>query len=93
MDEICLFFSETEMKKIRNYSMSYFSYNSKEGQCPVCHGYGYKTIEVPFMTGIKTKCTLCKGKKFHSPILQILYKGKNISQILDFSMEEALLFF
>ena len=80
MDEICLFFSETEMKKIRNYSMSYFSYNSKEGQCP-------------FMPGIKTKCTLCKGKKFHSPILQILYKGKNISQILDFSMEEALLFF
>ena len=93
MDEIRLLFSETEMAKLRNYSMSYFSYNSKEGQCPVCHGYGYKTIEVPFMPEMKTKCTLCKGKKFHSPILQILYKGKNISQILDFSMEEALLFF
>ena len=93
MDEIRMLFSKTEMAKIRNYSMSHFSYNSKEGQCPACHGYGYKTIEVPFMPEMKTKCSMCKGKKFHSPILQILYKGKNISQILDFSMEEALLFF
>lgn len=93
MDEIRLLFSQTELAQQRKYTLSHFSYNNKEGQCPVCHGYGYKTIEASFMPTMKTKCSLCKGQKYDTHILQILYQGKTISQVLNMSVVEALDFF
>jgi len=93
MDEIRPLFARTKAAMQLGYSQSKFSYNSKEGQCPVCHGYGYKTLEAAFMPSTKIECPLCKGQKFHASTLQILYRGKNIAQVLDMSVSEALDFF
>lgn len=93
MDEIRCLFAKTETAVKNGYKQSRFSYNSKEGQCPACHGYGYQSLNAAFMPSAKVECPLCKGKKFHTDTLQILYCGKDISQILDMSVEEALDFF
>lgn len=93
MDEIRSFFAKTSKAKERNYKESSFSYNTKGGQCPACHGLGYKTLDNTFMSSDKIECPLCKGQKFHSSILNIYHKEKNIAQVLDLSVNEALLYF
>lgn len=93
MDEIRLIFARTQDAVVRGYTQSRFSYNSKEGQCPVCRGYGYKALEAAFMPSAKVECPLCRGRKFNSDTLQIRYRNKNIADVLDMSVSEAMGFF
>lgn len=93
MDEIRSVFAKTSKAKKLNYNESKFSYNAKDGQCPACHGLGYKTLDNAFASSNKIECPLCKGQKFHSSILNIYHKEKNIAQVLDLTVNEALLYF
>lgn len=93
MDEIRNLFASTEGAKKNKYKSNVFSFNSKEGQCPVCKGDGRKCIEVHFMPDIWTLCPTCKGKRFNEKALKIIFNGKNISDVLDMNIEVALKFF
>lgn len=93
MDEIRNIFACTEESKIRGYKGNKFSFNSKEGQCEVCHGEGRVCTPVSFMADIWTQCPVCKGKRYKKDILQVKYKGKNIYDVLQMNVDEALDFF
>lgn len=93
MDEIRSLFSGTPAASQMGFSPGRFSYNSKDGQCPACRGLGYKTPDAAFMLSAKIRCPLCKGQKFGEKTLQVLYRGKNIAQVLDMSIREAAAFF
>ena len=92
-DDIRSLFASTRDARSRGYAPGRFSSVSRDGQCPVCKGYGYKTLEAAFLPEAKAECPLCRGKKFNTETLQILYHGKNISEVMDMSVKEALLFF
>ncbi len=93
MDEIRNLFAATENAKRNKYKKNAFSFNSKEGQCSVCKGDGRKCIEVHFMPDIWTLCPTCKGKRFNEKTLEITLNGKNIADVLEMNVEEALSFF
>lgn len=93
MDEIRNIFVATDAAKQKGYKSNVFSFNSKEGQCPVCKGNGRKCLEVHFMPDIWTLCPSCKGKRFNETALEITIHDKNISDILEMNVDEALGFF
>lgn len=93
MDEIRNLFAHTEEAKKRGYKVNKFSFNSKEGQCEVCHGEGRVCTPVSFMADIWTECTVCKGRRYKKDILEVKYKGKNIYDVLEMNVREALDFF
>ncbi|WP_315120887.1 TrmO family methyltransferase [uncultured Clostridium sp.] len=93
MDEIRNLFASTEESEKRGYKANKFSFNSKEGGCEVCHGEGRVCTPVSFMADIWTQCTVCKGKKYKKDTLQVKYKGKNIYDVLQMNVTEALDFF
>lgn len=93
MDEIRILFAHTDAAKEKHLKQSHFSFNSKDGQCPVCHGYGYQSLNTQFMPTASVECPMCKGRKFHDETLSVTYNGKNIAEIMDLSIEEALPFF
>ena len=93
MDEIRNVFATTEEAKKKGYKSSLFSFNSKDGQCPVCKGNGRKCLEVHFMPDIWMLCPSCKGKRFNEIALEITFNGKNISDVLEMNVDEALGFF
>lgn len=92
-DRIREIFADTEEAKTRGYQQLYFSTNNKEGRCDECAGHGVITTELQFMPDVETICPICKGTGFSKDILEITYKGKNISQVLNMSVEEAIIFF
>lgn len=92
MDQLRILFAGTEQSKARGYKSNKFSFNSKEGQCPVCKGEGRKCVEVHFMPDIWTLCTACKGKRFNPEALQITYRNKTIADVLNMNVSEALEF-
>lgn len=92
-DEIRKLFAATEEAKRRGYTSSKFSFNSKDGQCEECHGEGRKCIPMHFMPDIWMECPACHGKRFNQEALNIALNGKNIADILEMSVEEALDFF
>lgn len=77
----------------RGYSASTFSLNVDGGRCPVCRGLGFELIDMMFMDDIEIPCDACDGKKFRPEVLEILYRGKNIYQILSMTVAEAMDFF
>lgn len=77
----------------RGYSPARFSFNVEGGRCEACKGAGYKLIEMHFLPPILTKCEVCKGKRFNRETLEVKYKGKNIYEILEMTVDEALKFF
>ena len=93
MDEIRKLFACTEEAKKRRYKVNKFSFNSKEGQCEVCHGEGRVCTPVSFMPDIWTECRVCKGRRYKKDILEVKYKGKNIYDVLEMNVGEALDFF
>ncbi|MBU5484349.1 excinuclease ABC subunit UvrA [Clostridium sp. MSJ-11] len=93
MDEIRNIFAFTEESKKRGYKTNKFSFNSKEGGCEVCHGEGRVCTPVSFMADIWTQCTVCKGKRYKKDTLQVKYEGKNIYDVLQMNVDEALDFF
>lgn len=93
MDEIRILFAQTDAAREKHFKQSHFSFNSKDGQCPVCHGYGYQSLDTHFMPSATVECPMCKGRKFHDETLAVSYNGKNIAEVMDMSIDEALLFF
>jgi len=92
-DEIRALFAVTPEAKMRGYSASRFSFNSAQGRCPECEGSGAIKLEMNFLPPAFVKCETCDGKRFSRDTLDIQYAGKNIAQVLDLSVEEALQFF
>jgi excinuclease ABC subunit A len=86
-------FSQTREAKIRGYTAGRFSFNIKGGRCENCQGQGQIKIEMYFLPDIYIVCPECKGKRFNKETLEIEYKGKNIAEILEMTVEEALDFF
>jgi len=92
-DHIRELFSQTQEAKIRGYQPGRFSFNVKGGRCEACGGEGQIKIEMQFMPDVYISCDVCDGKRYNAEALEILYKGKNISDILNMNVEEALKFF
>lgn len=92
-DEIRNLFADQGLSKTRNYKPGFFSFNVEGGRCEVCQGEGEITVEMQFMADIQLPCEGCKGKRYKSETLEVLYKGKSISDILDLTVEDALAFF
>jgi excinuclease ABC subunit A len=92
-DLIRQLFSKTREAKIRGYKPGRFSFNVKGGRCEFCQGQGTKKIEMHFLPDVFVTCQECKGKRYNPETLQITYKGKNISDVLDMRIEEAKKFF
>ena len=86
-------FSQLPEAKLRGYKPGRFSFNVKGGRCESCQGDGIRKIEMHFLPDVYVQCEDCKGKRYNRETLQILYKKKNISEILDMSVEEAYSFF
>ena len=93
MDEIRELFAKTKEASLRGYKIGRFSFNVKGGRCEKCQGEGEIKIEMHFLPDIMVKCDDCHGKRYNAQTLEIMYKGKNISDVLNMSVEEALEFF
>ena len=92
-DDIRALFSNEKLSKIRDYTPKYFSFNVDGGRCEVCKGEGQVTIEMQFMADVHLECEACNGKRFKKEVLEVRYNEKAISDILDFTIEEAIAFF
>ncbi|MEA3288990.1 MAG: excinuclease ABC subunit UvrA [Campylobacterota bacterium] len=93
MDDIRKLFAETKEAKLRGYAIGRFSFNVKGGRCEKCQGEGEIKIEMHFLPDIMVKCEDCNGARYNPQTLEILYKGKSISDVLNMSVEEAFEFF
>lgn len=92
-DKIRQLFADTNEAKSRGYDVSSFSFNVRGGRCETCMGEGRILTELQFMQDIYSECHSCKGKRYKCEILEVKYKGKNIADILDLTIEEAVDFF
>jgi excinuclease ABC subunit A len=92
-DDIRKLFSEQPYAKLNGYGHSQFSFNIDGGRCPVCQGEGFITIEMQFMADVKMVCEACGGQRFLPDILEVKYDGKNINDVLNMSVDEAVDFF
>ena len=86
-------FANTKESKIRGYKPGRFSFNVRGGRCEACKGDGVKKIEMHFLPDVYVKCDVCNGKRFNRETLEVLYKGKNIYEVLEMSVDEAILHF
>lgn len=92
-DEIRDIFANTKEAKIRGYSSGRFSFNTKGGRCEKCQGDGTIKIEMNFLPDVYVECEECKGKRYNKETLQVKFNGKNIAEVLESSVEEALKLF
>ena len=92
-DPIRDIFATTREAKLRGFKKGQFSFNLKGGRCEACEGQGQTKIEMQFMPDIWISCEVCKGKRYNSQTLEVTYKGKNIAEILDLTISDALGFF
>ena len=92
-DDIRKLLSEQQYAKINGYTPSHFSFNMDGGRCPECQGEGFVKIGMQFMADVTMVCESCLGKRFKPDILEVRYKGMNIDDILNLSVEEAITFF
>jgi len=86
-------FEQTREAKIRGYKAGRFSFNVKGGRCEVCQGAGVQTIEMNFLPDVYVECSVCNGLRYNRETLEVRYKGKNISDILDMTIQQAVDFF
>ncbi len=86
-------FSKQQLSKIRGYQPKDFSFNVEGGRCEVCKGDGEVVVEMQFLADVHLKCEACNGRKFKEEVLEVQYKGKNIYDILELSVDEAIDFF
>lgn len=92
-DEIRNLFADQQISKIRGYKSSHFSFNVEGGRCEVCEGEGEITIEMQFMADIKMKCEACNGKRFKEETLEVTYREKNVADVLEMTVDDAMEFF
>lgn len=92
-DEVRNIFASTKEAKARGYKPGRFSFNVKGGRCETCHGDGVLRIEMNFLPDVYVQCSECKGKRYNKETLSVTYKGKNISEVLNMTVEEAAQFF
>jgi excinuclease ABC subunit A len=92
-DEIRRVFAETREAKLRGYKPGRFSFNLKGGRCEACEGDGLIKIEMNFLPDVYIECEECRGKRYNRETLEVRYKGKSIADVLDMTVEEALLLF
>lgn len=84
------FFAELEESRVRGYTASRFSFNVTGGRCEACQGAGHNLIEMHFLPPVLVECEVCHGKRFNRETLQVKYKGKNISEVLDMTIDDAV---
>lgn len=89
-DQIRLLYSEQPVSKSRGYKPAHFSFNVEGGRCETCQGEGFVTIEMQFMADVKLKCESCGGKRFKQEVLDVKYHEKDIADILDMTVDEAI---
>lgn len=82
-----------KLAEVRGFKKKHFSFNVTGGRCETCQGEGFITIEMQFLADVKLECEDCRGKRFKKEVLDIEYNGKNIADILDMSVDEAIDFF
>ncbi|TLQ19455.1 excinuclease ABC subunit UvrA [Lentilactobacillus parafarraginis] len=92
-DDIRGLFANTNDAKLRGFKKGRFSFNVKGGRCETCHGDGILKIEMNFLPDVYVPCEVCHGKRYNAETLEVEYKGKNIADVLDMTVEEALDFF
>lgn len=92
-DHIREIFAQTNEAKMRGYKLGRFSFNVKGGRCEACSGDGILKIEMQFLPDVYIPCDVCKGKRYNRETLEVKYKGKSISEVLDMTIEESLEFF
>ena len=91
--EIRNLYAKTSEAAIRGYKPGRFSFNVKGGRCETCQGGGVRVIEMNFLPDVHVECETCQGKRFNRETLEIRYKGKSISDVLNMTIEEAVVFF
>ncbi len=91
--EIRYLYAKTSEASIRGYKPGRFSFNVKGGRCETCQGGGVRVIEMNFLPDVNVECETCQGKRFNRETLEIRYKGKSISDVLNMTIEEAVVFF
>lgn len=92
-DDIRTLFADLPLARSRAYKPGYFSFNVEGGRCETCQGEGEITVEMQFMADIRLHCETCGGKRYKEDTLDILYRGKSIADVLELTVDEALLFF
>jgi excinuclease ABC subunit A len=92
-DQVRKLFASTKEAKARGYAPGRFSFNVKGGRCETCHGDGVLRISMNFLPDVYVQCDECHGKRYNKETLNVLYKGKNIAEVLDMTVEEAANFF
>ncbi|MBD5430364.1 excinuclease ABC subunit UvrA [Lactobacillus sp.] len=92
-DDIRTLFAQTNEAKMRGYTKARFSFNVKGGRCEACHGDGIIKIEMNFLPDVYVPCEVCHGKRYNSETLEVTYRGKNIAQVLDMTINDACQFF
>ena len=92
-DQIRTLFAKTKEAQIRGYKAGRFSFNVKGGRCEACKGDGIIKIEMHFLPDVYAPCEVCKGKRYNRETLEVTYRGKNISEVLDMTVDEAVEFF
>lgn len=92
-DDIRMLFSNQKLSKVRGYKPKHFSFNTDGGRCDTCQGEGEVVIEMQFMADVHLTCEECEGKRFKSEILEVEVAGKNIYQILEMTIDDAISFF
>lgn len=92
-NDIRSLFAQTQDAKMRAYGPGRFSFNVKGGRCEACTGDGLLKIEMHFLPDVYVPCEVCKGKRYNKETLEVRYKGKNIAEVLDMTVDEAVTFF
>ena len=92
-DDIRGLFTDQKLASVRGYKAKFFSFNVDGGRCDTCKGEGEVTIEMQFMADVHLECETCKGKRFKKEVLEVEFEGKNINDILDTTVDEAIAFF
>jgi len=92
-DAIREVFATTNLSKTKGYNASHFSFNVPGGRCETCQGSGTVTVEMQFLADVELTCEDCRGTRFKNEILDVKYKGKNIAEVLQMTVREAILFF
>jgi excinuclease ABC subunit A len=92
-DEIRDLYSKQPLSKMRSFQPKHFSFNVDGGRCDTCKGEGEQVVEMQFLADVHLTCEVCKGKRFKDEVLEVNYKGKNIYDVLELSVDEALEFF